>query len=60
MRERGENEKEGEELKASFLKTLLMSKNKVSLQCLFGDFIAKPPLQNTKKTKTNTITMGEN
>ena len=54
-----ENDKEREELKASRPKNLLMRKRS-PYSVLSGAFIAKPLLQNTKKTKTNTITMGEN
>ena len=45
-----ENEKEREELKASCLKTLLMSKRS-PYSVLSGAFIAKPPLQITKIAK---------
>ena len=54
-----ENEKEREELKASRPKALLIKKN-ILLQCLSGAFIAKPPLQNTKKTKIKSYYRGQN
>ena len=55
---REKNKKEREQLKASCSKVLLISK-RPSYSVLSEAFIAKPPLQNTKKTKTNTITGGQ-
>ena len=41
--------KERELLKGSCPEILFISKERSLLQCLFGAFIAKPPLQNTQK-----------
>ena len=53
-----ENEKEQEELKASRLKTLLMSKRS-PYSVLSRAFIAEPPLQITKITKQTLLQWGQ-
>ena len=53
-----ENEKEREELKASRPKTLLIKKS-ILITVLVWGFIAKPPLQNTKKTKSKSYYKGQ-
>ena len=43
-----------------FLPNFINEKNeRSSLQCLSGAFIAKPPLQNTKKTKSKSYCKGQ-
>ena len=53
-----ENERKGkrrERQKLLAKKKLLLIEKIALLQCLSGAFIAKPPLQNTKKTKKKAI-----
>ena len=47
-----ENAKEQELLKGFRLEILFINRKVSLLQCLYRDFIAKPPLQITKKYKS--------
>ena len=55
-----ENEKVQELLKGSHPEIFIHQQKGSPYSVLSGAFISKSPLQNTKKTKTNTITIGAN